>query len=93
MKSKITFLKLAFLLQTDNKFSEFDITKPVTYLVQFMAFVTLKTTDKYPFFASIRITSILMDLVPKNMEKPIKMTHPILNITNTKGDFSSLQSN
>jgi hypothetical protein len=93
MKSKITFLKLASLLPTNNKFSEFDIPKPWTYLFQFMAFLRMKTTDKYPFFASIRITSILMDLVPKNMEKSIKMTHPILNITNTKGDFSSLQSN
>ena len=51
MKSKITFLKLAFLLLTDNKFSEFDIPKPWTYLFQFMAFLRMKTTDKYLCFA------------------------------------------
>jgi hypothetical protein len=61
MKSKTTFLKLAYLLLTDNKFSGFDIPKPWTYLVQFMAFLTLKTTDKYQFLASLRAIYINME--------------------------------
>ena len=91
MKSKITFLKLASLLLTDNKFSGFDIPKPWTYLVQFMAFSTIKKTDENPFSASLRAIYINMDYLPIKSKKLTIADRTSICIAANRGEFNYLQ--
>ncbi len=74
MKTKITLLRLVLLIIRSSKYSKFDISK----LVKTLLLSPQKIIVVYPILHYLRTTSILMDLVPKNMKKSIKMTQPIL---------------
>jgi len=83
MKSKITFLKLASLLLIDNKISEFNI----PYLVKFMTFLTLKITDRYPLFDSLRDT-INMGFIPIKSEKLTIAHRTSICMAANRGEFN-----
>ncbi|WP_339921479.1 hypothetical protein [uncultured Flavobacterium sp.] len=92
MKSKITFLKLASLLLTDNKFSGFDIPKPWTDLVRTVAFLSQEIVAAYPFFDSLRTIAINMDSLPVKLEKLTIVARPSIYITTNRGEFHYLKS-
>jgi hypothetical protein len=74
MKTKITLLRLVLLLIRSITYSKFATSK----LVKTLLLSSQKIIEVYPISHYLRTTSILMDLVAKNMEKSIKMTQPIL---------------
>lgn len=74
MKTKITLPRLVLLLIRSITYSKFNTSKWFQKLL--LSFQ--KIIKVYPILQDLRTTSILIDLVLKNIEKSIKRTQPIL---------------